>query len=584
MTTSTPTKISTHAKNRLAKVQNSERDPDLLAAQEAWVERTMQSLTLREKVGQTVQEVCGADLCQNEERAMEYFQKYPLGSLFCGGEIIKGAGNGADVIRERVALCQRSSRIPLLVAGDLEHGAGAAVQGLTKFPHPLALGATNDASLAYELGKFTALEGRHAGFNWTYSPVIDLAQNWMNPIVANRSLGDRPRPVSRLALAVIRGLQDHGMAACAKHFPGDGVDFRDQHLVTSINSLSEKKWWANHGAVFQSVIDAGVQTIMAGHIALPWFEPFPKNQLRPRPATVSFQLLTALLRRRMGFEGVIVSDALIMAGYTGWADRQTRLIESFNAGIDVMLWPGTDYFEMIERALDDGRVSMQRIEESARRVLRLKAQLGLHEAASVQESRSAISELSVEIRSAAQSAAARIAEQSVTLVRNRAALLPLDPAKTKRVLLHKAVPTELNPRALEHLEKMVDLIRARGIEVTVLQNGNCLDIEKLEKAGQHWDAYLVVYSLQCHQLKNTIRPTGPMGEVIWTQQNTLHLKPITISLGTPFLQYEMPFLDTLINAYSPSETVIEALVKALFGETSFVGHSPVNLDRDAWIG
>lgn len=548
-----------------------------------WVETTLSTLSLREKIGQTVQEICNDETCQSREHAVRYFEKNPVGSVFCGGEIIKGAGNSAELIRERLDLCQEVSRIPLLVAGDLEHGAGAAVRGLTSFPHNLALGAVNDESLAYALGKYTALEGRYAGFNWTFSPVVDLAQNWMNPIVNNRSIGDNPKRVVPLAQAIIRGLQDHSIAACAKHFPGDGVDFRDQHLVTSINYLSEEEWWTNHGRVFQSVIDDGVYSIMPGHIALPWFEPMVAGQKRPRPASASKKLLTELLRQRMGFTGVVVSDALIMAGYTGWADREKRLIESVNAGVDVMLWPGTDYFEILERALDDGRVSLQRLDESVRRILTLKARLGL---ADLQiDSRSVQNETSLplQIRSEAEAASREIAQRSITLVRNREHLLPLDSKKVKRVLLHKAVPTDAGADAFKHLDRFIDSLKARGLDVTVLQNGNCLDVSKLEESGQRWDAYLVFYSSQGHQIKNSIRPVGPMAEVIWTQQNVETVKPITISLATPFLLYDMPFLDTLVNAYSTSPYTMEALEAALFGESKFNDDTPVDVGGDGWI-
>jgi beta-N-acetylhexosaminidase len=214
----------------------------LSETEKQWVDKTLDSLTLREKIGQTVQEICHEDFCGDKESAREYFASYPLGSLYTGGEIIKGAGSSPDVIRSSVEMCQQASKLPLLIAGDLEYGVGSAVKGLTQFPVSLALGATDDEQLAHDYGRYTAQEGRSVGFNWTFSPVVDLLQNWLNPIVSNRSLGDDPKAVARMAGAIIRGLQEHGMAACAKHFPGDGVDFRDQHLVTSINSLPEDQW------------------------------------------------------------------------------------------------------------------------------------------------------------------------------------------------------------------------------------------------------------------------------------------------------------------------------------------------------
>jgi beta-N-acetylhexosaminidase len=315
---------------------------------------------------------------------------------------------------------------------------------------------------------------------------------------------------------------------------------------------------------------------MAGHIALPWRESSPTE--RPRPATVSPDVLTGLLRHEMEFEGVIVSDALNMAGYTGWARREQRLLEAFNAGVDVMLWPGgQSYFDMMERALEAGTVSMQRLDESVLRILELKARLGLH-LPSRDESPSPVQRET--IHAGAVKLANAVAEKSITLVRNRSGLLPLDQAKIKRVLVHFSIPESVPANRRDHLEIFVTSLKARGLEVTVLENGNCMDIKNREEAGETWDAYLVIYSLMGHQLKNTLRPTGEMAEVMWTQQNVETLQPITISLCTPYLLYDLPYLDTLVNTYSASPSSMRALDRALFGEINFCEHPPVSAEQE----
>jgi beta-N-acetylhexosaminidase len=563
------------------KLQNSKEA--LSPTQQQWVDTTLATLTLREKIGQTAQERFSGFPGDKAETMQRYFEDNPLGSLFCGGEIILGAGATADVIRNGLALCQQASKVPLLIAGDLECGAGAAISGLTVFPHMMALGATNDEKLAYEYGKCTAQEGRAAGFTWTFAPVVDLLQNWLNPVVSNRCLGDRPEHVAPLAKAVIRGMQEHGLSACAKHFPGDGIDFRDQHLVTSVNSLTEEDWWKNHGRVFQEVIAQGVYSIMIGHIALPWLEPLTAGQRRVRPATVSHKIITELLREEMGFQGVIVSDALIMAGFTGWGAYEQRIVEAFNAGNDVMLWPGPDYSPVMERAVNEGRVTVERLDESVRRVLTLKARVGLCDLQESSRDPHALdlsgSHLAPELDQKVRAVAQDVAAKSVTLVRNSAHLLPLDPARVKRVLLHKAVSPV--PAHKDSLDNLVARLRARNLDLTILENGNCLDIWKREQSGERWDAYIVAFSLQIHQMKNTVRPVGPMGEVIWTLQTVETVQPIVVSLGTPFLLNEMPFLDTLVNCYSSSDGSVEALVCALFGEAPFFNFSPVEVGG-AW--
>jgi beta-N-acetylhexosaminidase len=532
----------------------------------------LERMSLREKIGQTSQEPFSL-LFESEEPIHELLEKYPIGSFFVGGAVINGPERvDADKIRE----VQQVSQVPLLISGDLESGVGFVVKSRTYFPSPLALAAVNDADLAYRYGKYTALEAKEFGFNWTFSPVVDLSLNWMNPIVANRSFGDNPTRVVGVASEVVRGLQDHGLAACAKHFPGDGVDFRDQHLVTSVNSLSEQEWWEKSGFVFQQMIDHGVDTIMAGHIALPWCEGTVAGEQRVRPATVSKRILTDLLRKRMGFKGVLVSDALMMAGFTGWADRETRLIDAFNAGCDVMLWPGLDYFDLMERGIENGQVSVERLDESVRRVLRLKCKLGLLDDG-VFQNLSVPEPKTTRIQAEAVAVAEAVADRSVTLVRNRHQLLPLSAEKTKSLLMHWAVPAHLNEGQLSHLKLLEELIRARGIEVTVIKNGNCLEVQQMEDKGARWDAYLVAYSLLNHQVKNSTRPVGEMGEVMWAQQNTNTLDPITVSLNTPYLLNDLPYLDTLVNAYSVAPASIRALEKVLFGELEFNRNSPVQM-------
>lgn len=558
----------------------------LSPTQQQWVEQTLKSLSPREKIGQTQMgrfSVVGETI--TPEAIAKYLEKYPVGSFFSGGEIIKGAGDSADAIRKDLELCQKFSKIPLLVAGDLENGAGCAVGGLTTFPNPMAMGAAHDEKIAYDYGKYTALEGRAAGFNWTFSPVVDLLENWLNPVVGNRAIGSDPDHVAQTALAIIRGMQDHGLAACAKHFPGDGIDFRDQHLITSINSLSREEWLQRHGGVFQKTITAGVATIMIGHIALPWLEPIAKNARRPRPATVSRHIITELLRGEMGFQGVVVSDALEMAGFTGWAPYRQRIVEAFNAGNDVMLWPGDNYFEVMEQALEDGAVTLERLDESVRRILTMKAALGLcdidkngHDVNAPElHGKNLGPELNAEVLELSQ----KVAQKSITLVRNDAQLLPLNPSKTKRILLHKALnPT--NGRRTEATKQLAEELKKRNIELTILENGNCLDLWNLEKKGQRWDAYIIAFDLQIHHAKNTFRPIGEMAEVMWTLQNTDTTQPIVVSFGTPFLLHDMPFLDTLVNAYSPSEKTVKAFVAALFGEIPFGTFSPVDVGGE-WL-
>ena len=208
-------------------------------------------------------------------------------------------------------------------------------------PYMMALGATKNEQLAYDYGKATALEARYIGANWTFSPVCDLNINKRNPLINVRGLTDDANLGCKMLSNIIKGMQENGIAACAKHFPGDGVDYRDQHITTTCNSLSMEEWWSTFGKTYKAFIDSGVKTIMAGHITLPDYpQELSKKFGLPLPATLNKHLITDLLKGELGFEGIVVTDALNMGGFKGWFDSQeVAELESFKAGCDMMLWP-----------------------------------------------------------------------------------------------------------------------------------------------------------------------------------------------------------------------------------------------------
>jgi len=534
-------------------------------------------LSLREKIGQTCQ-VHGEMLGLAEGAAIEqFFAQQPVGSLFLGSEIIGSRSRDAAELQRLVAACQKASRVPLSVAGDLENGAGGAIRGLTAFPNLLALAATDDPAAAYDYGRLTALEAARAGFNWTFGPVVDLSLNWLNPIVSTRSLGQSPQRVAELAAAFIRGAQDHGLSATAKHFPGDGVDFRDQHLCVAINALPEDEWDETFGYVFRACATAGVHAVMAGHIALPWIESGTGTGRAPLPATTSRLILRKLLRDRLDYDGVIVSDALIMAGFRGEsARREDLIVEAFNAGIDVMLWPGPDYIDLMECAIADGRISEKRLNESVRRILAMKEKQGLFDAKEIDQPGESIT---VEPLAEAVQFGDGLAERSVTLVENRRELLPLDPAKVRRLQVLLATP--FASEAEKRLEPLLKTLRARGIAVDFHVNGNCLDLRRKEQAGERFDALIVLFEQWTHSVKNTMRPAGAMAECIWTMQGLETMEPIIVSLGSPYLLHDVPWAETYVNAYSSRPSTLRAIGRALFGEIPFAGKSPVHL-QDPW--
>ncbi|MEK3881206.1 glycoside hydrolase family 3 protein [Paenibacillus sp. FSL M7-0420] len=556
--------------------------------EQEWVEDTLEAMSLRELIGQTMQDHAGRLPFKGDDEAglRRYLEQYPVGSFFIGGEVIQKAAGKAEDYRDWAGMLQGISRFPLLFSGDLEFGAGSAVRSLTAFPPLLALAAADDEDLAYEYGKYTALEGRAAGFTWALAPGTDLLLNWMNPVITTRCLGDEAGRAARLAAAVMRGMQEHGLAACAKHFPGDGVDYRDQHIITTINSLSEEEWFATYGQVAGEMISQGVMSYMTGHIALPWIEDGAGGAgSKPVPATVSERITTGLLRERLGFDGVVLSDALDMGGFLSWGDYTQRIIDCFNCGTDVLLWPGVRYFAVMEQAVEDGRVSRERLKASVRRILELKARLGVHAARAGGADGRALplldDKLPPGLDRQVRQFSRELAGRCITLVRNRTGQLPLNPQEVRRVLVIM-MNKVTEGRRYERMNLFVEQLKARGLAVDILDEFEPLTtLRQWELSGVRWDAAFAPYFLPLHGMMNTARPVGEAAKAIWAMQQAETVRPIGISFATPYLLQDIPFLDTLVNAYSLHEDTVELTVKALFGEIPFQGSSPVKAEIQA---
>ncbi len=253
---------------------------------EDW-EMKISDLSLREKILQTV--VARVNKDQFEDG---------IGGAFFFGEIITEADEmGIDAARATLAELQNRSKIPVAITSDFENGCGSMLKGLTELPYQMALGAANDEKLAYDYGKATALEAKLVGANWSLSPVVDLNINPRNPLVNTRALTDDADLAVKLVPHIIKGMQDYGLAACAKHFPGDGIDYRDQHLVTTNNTLSMEDWRKMSGRVFEAAIKADVYSIMPGHITLPAYQKEVFANGMKLPATLSYELITNLLKK-----------------------------------------------------------------------------------------------------------------------------------------------------------------------------------------------------------------------------------------------------------------------------------------------
>ena len=514
-------------------------------------------LSLREKVLQTV-----ILRIRNDQ-----FVPDKVGAAFFFGEIITDADEmGLDNARKTLSRYIENAKIPLLIASDFENGCGSMLKGLTPFPYMMGLGATNSEEIAYDYGKATAMEARSVGANWSFSPVCDLNINRRNPLVNVRSIGDDPDMACRLLKQVIRGMQENGLAACAKHFPGDGVDWRDQHGLTTNNTLSFEDWKKLSGRVFQELIDDGVMSVMSGHITLPDYqkERFPGNNMY-LPATLSRELVTNLLKNEMGFKGVAITDALDMCGVMGYyKDLEEAEIEAFKAGYDMMTWPSANYVDNLISAVENGYVSMERLDDAVSRVLNMKEKMGLfdkdnHPKLLTEEDQNFVKQTQI-----------RTAENSVTLVRNDAGVFPIDKEKVKTIAVSPI--THWEP-ALAEARLLCKELEDRGFTVKYYENsGVPADVVK--------DCDLTIYAL----FSRPFRPRGFLdfhaneaGKVAYALFESIP-KVAIVSFGSPYFGEQFfEKAQTYVNAYTMLSPSVKAFVRAATGEIPFTDFSPVHL-------
>ena len=338
--------------------------------QTAWVLDTLHAMTTEEKAGQ-VFVVMGQDYDADTLKKMVSDGK--IGGILFRPE-------PAENIRKRYKPLDKVARVPLLKAANLEEGGTGGISDGTYFGWPMLTAAADDESIVGKFGKVCAVEGRSVGINWTYSPVCDIDMNFRNPITNVRTYGSDRDRVMRFTRKYVEAVQTCGMAACAKHFPGDGVDFRDQHLHPSYNSLSAKEWYATYGAIYQNLIAHDLLSVMVGHIVQPCvameINPFLKFE-DCLPASLSREMLTGVLREKFGFNGVITTDATIMGGFCMAMERKKAIPAAIAAGNDMLVF-NTDFEEDYRYLLDglrDGAVSEERLDEAVARVLALKAKV-----------------------------------------------------------------------------------------------------------------------------------------------------------------------------------------------------------------
>jgi beta-N-acetylhexosaminidase len=530
----------------------------------SWIRDVYASLDLNDKIGQLFTLIMiGTD--------EEDFKR--IASLRPGG-VTRFFTADLESERRVISDLVAKSKVPPIISADLEGSRHSFAFG-TPVLGQLGLAAVDDVQATEKSSEILAREGRAMGVRWSFTPVIDINTAFRSPIVGTRSYGSDVNKIERHAVAHVHGLQRNGVAATAKHWPGEGYDDRDQHLVTTTNPLSMDEWKETFGRLYRTLITEGVLAIMSGHISLPAYirSKMPDAGLEAfRPASVSRLLNVDLLRDELGFNGIVVSDATPMGGLSAWGHHLDTLPDIIANGCDMILFSDEPEEDMaaVKAAVEDGRITPERLEEAVLRVLALKAHLKLFQPSDVLPDAAEARRLLAHPDNVA--ASREYIGRSPTLVKDVNGIFPLDPAKTKRVLLvDGGIIHPLMPQPLEFL--LPALLRKEGFEVT---------IDRADIVPTPDDFDLVLYALGDESLLVRGRifvdwhRMGGGGLFKAMYRPWTNIPSVMISFGHPYHLYDAPRVPAYINAYSTMDSVQEAVVDCMLGRKPFLGTNPVD--------
>ena len=555
----------------------------------SWVEQTLATMDLRAKAGQLF---C---LVAPQEDLTELLQKLGTLDIKPGGFMSRPFAG--TVVQKNYRHLQNSFEIPLLLAANLERGgSGIALDG-TNFASQMQVAATDDETMAYRLGLICGREGRAVGCNWTFSPVVDIDFNYQNPITNTRTFGSDPDRVLRMARAYTQGVQECGLAVSLKHWPGDGVDGRDQHLLTSVNTLSVETLDKTFGKIYAQLIAAGANTVMAGHIMQPAYSKKLRPDIRDEdilPASLAPELNNQLLREQLGFNGLIVNDATSMAGFTIQMQRERAVPASIAAGCDMFLLSIDleEDFDFMLAGIQNGILTQARLDDAVTRILALKASLRLHEQKAQGTPVPDASALQILNCAEHRAWATECADKAITLVKDTQNILPLSPEKHKRILLYVLGDTggymDLGGSSSK---RFVALLQERGFAVTEFDYGktqgatmykHSFKPQPVNQFKREYDLVLYFASLKTASNQTIVRISWakPMG--IDVPKFVNEIPTVFVSVENPYHLQDVPRVKTYINGYTSSDYVVEALVDKLLGKSSFKGTSPVDPFCNLW--
>lgn len=570
-----------------------------------WVEDTIAGMTLDEKIGQLFFNMGSS---RDEDYLKMTVQKYHIGG-------IRYNPGPADAIYEQNRILQENSRIPLIIACNTENGGnGACVDG-TPIGSQTKIGATRNRQYAYDLGRMSNKEAAAIGCNLSFAPVSDIFLNWENPVIGLRTYGNDADQVADMAKAYLEGAHANpGFACAAKHFPGDGLDFRDQHVANSVNSYSCEEWDATFGKVYETLIDAGLEAIMAGHIMQPAYTRHFNPGIADddiMPATLSPELITGLLRGKLGFNGMVLTDASHMVGLTCRMKRKDLVPAAIAAGIDMFLFFNDmdEDFEAMKQGYLDGRITEERLSDALHRILALKAHLGLHKKAptEIMPPRAEVHQvIGCQEHVAKQK---EISDKAITLVKYKDKdVLPMTPERYRRVMIVYVKGLEapglgalMGGKGPSPAEQLRDKLIAQGFDAFIFESPIQKIMQQVQQGGKpdinlyfagketiadftgKQDLIITLVDIK-GGFQPVARPSFGMtkggGEIPWY----VHELPVIV-IGTqhPFVLADIPQARTYINTYDSLDSTLDALVRKLMaGPDAFTGEDPVDAFCGVW--
>lgn len=543
-----------------------------------WVRGTLEKMSTEEKTGQLFFLIA-------YEPDREFIEKVTKNIGACG---VMCRAMPKEKVIETVRLLQTESKLPMLISANLEAGGNGICSDGTKIGSQMMVAATGKKEYAAALGAVCAEEGLAVGANYAFAPVVDIDYNFRNPITNTRTFGSDAETVLSFSAEYMKECQSRGVACSVKHFPGDGRDERDQHLCTTVNDLSVEEWDKTYGRIYRSLIDGGAKTVMVGHIMQPAYSKLLNPSLSDEeilPASLSKELLCGLLREKLGFDGLIITDATTMAGFDAAMPREKAVPYSIAAGCDMFLFTKNldEDYAFMKKGVEDGVITAERLDSAVAKILALKASLGLHEKDNIPTAEKANALGCAKHKKIA----GEVADCSIALVKNKQNILPLDRAKIKNILVYDIESGENAigyARSSGVFEQIKPLLEREGFSVTrfVPNDGKEGRTAKYAETVDKYDLILYLCNLATKSNQTTVRIEwlNPMG--VNVPRFVKSVPTVFVSTENPYHLLDVPMVKTYINTYGMNDYTVKYLVEKLLGRSEFKAKEPVDAFCGRW--